>query len=110
MSRLACQPKPRPPLEAVACPSSSTPCARLKPKRDDRAVGAALNSDIRKSATAHRFSARHISGGKLYIETIAATIRFIIAQGLVRGNGDARSFRRIARAQRGYVLPLSRRV
>lgn len=82
--------------------------ARLKPKRDDRAVGAALNFDIRKTATARRFSARHISGGKLYVETIAATIGFIVAQGLVRVNCDARSFRRIARAQRSYVLALAR--
>jgi hypothetical protein len=81
--------------------------AGLKPKRDDCAVGAALNFDIRKSATARCFSARHISRWKLYIKTIAATIGFIIAQRLVRVDCDARSFRRIARAQSGYVLPLS---
>jgi len=82
--------------------------AGLKPKRDHRAIGAALNFDIGKTATAGCFSARHISGWKLDIKTIAATIGFIIAQGLVRVNRDARSFRRVARAQRGYVLPLSR--
>lgn len=82
--------------------------ARLKPKRDDRAVRAALNFDIRKSAAARGFSARHISGGKLYIKAITATVGFIVAQGLVRVDSDARSFGRIARAQRGYVLTLSR--
>ena len=53
--------------------------ARLKSKRDDRAVRTALNFDIRKTAAARGFSTRHISGGKLYIKTIAATIGFIVA-------------------------------
>src|SRR5713226_2427436 len=84
--------------------------ALLKSKRDDGAIGAALNFHIRETTTARRFSARHISGWNLHIETIAAAICFVVAQRLVRANRDARAFRRVAGAQRGDVLPFSRLV
>src|SRR5207302_1852154 len=81
-------------------------CAGLQPERKNRAVARSLCFDIGKTTAADGFSAWHVSRGNLYVETIAAPISFIVVERLIGTYRYARSFRRIAGAQRRDVCAL----
>ena len=53
---------------------------RLQTEREQRAVTSPLRLNVGESSAPHRLGARHIGGGNLHIEAIAAPVRFIIIQ------------------------------
>src|SRR5581483_5408078 len=84
--------------------------ARLKSERKNGAVAGALGFHVGEASATDGFGARNISGRNLYIESIAAPIRFIVVERLIRTDRYARSFRRFARAESGHMRALRRRL
>lgn len=80
---------------------------RLKSKGNDSAVTVFLRSYVGKPTTTKGLGVRNLRGWNLDVETIAASIDFIVIQRLIRPERHARSLRRIAGMQSSDMLAIS---